>query len=824
MSSNIATNRLLIESEIEIAFKNALKTQKLELISKPYLSSTSSRGLLPSQVGSGNSSDSESEDYYYMTVICDNLLLYYSPNSAGPTSSKRSNNILTEINLSYNALSVLSFQLLLQTLTDLQISSLKVLQFNHCQLIKDHCIILKYFLLSIRSLQRLSVSSNQISNYGLQILSEAFLFDQDHLNSTSSATNSLLSKTLITGTTQPQGGRTGLGGDGKGNTSSSSPMSITAANIQQHFPTLPPNPDNAVFTLEELDLSDNAIQDSGILSFCRACLYYNKKLLTMKSISSSLKRLFFNHNQITDKGIYCLAQLLNSKLTSNSGNNINSNKPQLLPPNRFGINLEEISFKQNPHITSHGIICLLGNNHLSTNPTNNTNNNALANTPGDQFHNHLILYTNVMTCCIHQTLKHINFNECHLSLLIFQYLIPMISKGAFQRLETIHLEFSKNNSLEIIENSSKHYNKIYGNHLSTVKSVSSLSSNSINNYSSNHTSNSPHSSIVMSYCFQLLVEALLGINHKYRVSIKSIFLGQLPNIIFEQCILAKKKLQQYQQPSPNKEIIDYQNIYEDCRKSLEFMNPASEIFHISYISNVEQWLQAEQYHNALYTTTTPLLSVFSQVTSPDGKKVPNTNVSPLKGRNQQIPPKHPDTSQNKSLPKSSTSPFKGVSRGVDKGGSNAVDSQYQSPTKERSSDKDQKPRMPTPSFSPDLLDRRRSAGRSSSPQRAASRAKQAPSRSASPTKRLAGTSRAEEKNKSKNDQGSSQRDEEVDDSDDWISTTRSQQLRASQDIPEIDESEISELPPHYLKKLQQEQTVSSLIAYNYDIKLTSPYL
>ena len=71
--------------------------------------------------------------------------------------------------------------------------------------------------------------------------------------------------------------------------------------------------------------------------------------------------------------------------------------------------------------------------------------------------------------------------------------------------------------------------------------------------------------------------------------------------------------------------------------------------------------------------------------------------------------------------------------------------------------------------------------------------------------------RLDVKNKSKNDQGSSQRDEEVDDSDDWISTTRSQQLRASQDIPEIDESEISELPPHHLKKLQQEQTVSRIL-------------
>lgn len=683
------TNKLLYESEIELALRNAFHSAsdsdnnnhnggRLELAHKKYFMKD-----------------------YFLTVLTDGLSLYASkppitftrannpnnnnnnplpPSISIPQEMKTLN--LLEINLSHCSFTLKGFEMLLQTLAE-NIFTLQILNFTNCSLTKEFSSIVKNFLNSTRFLKKLILNNNFLSNYGLQIISEAFIFNNPNSSAaaaSSTSANNISNPGMFKGRVS------------RGNSISSmqgSPLTINneinsvtsgitlggSALGNSNWKFLPVAPENSIFTLQVLDFSNNQIQDSGILSLCRSFLYYNKKLLLMKSIYSSLKVLKFNQNQITDKGLYCVSQLLNVKLISANGNNspivpIGGNKSppkraNILVQNKYGVNLQELSFHHNPHITGDGIIAVLGYNHIATSTTG-------ANSPSPIQPSSL--FSPQSLCCIHSTLKTLDFGKCHLSLLIFQYLIPMITKGSFIVLENLNLDFTEENAREIVLCSAQQYNKVYGNNLSSVRSQIQTESSP--------TRAESNSNIVLSYCFQLLVDALLGINHKNRVSIKSIILGSLPKVIYDQCVDSMDILKD---PSKSQglskaEALLIHNKFEDCLKTLEFMNPASEIFHIPYISNILAWIQGKQYHNLLYMTTP--LSIFQtagQASSLENRKKEKAETKGNLGEEKkelaatkELPKEHPkepkelpqeSTMERTKLNHKSTSPFRGVNRG-----------------------------------------------------------------------------------------------------------------------------------------------------------------
>jgi hypothetical protein len=271
----------------------------------------------------------------------------------------------------------------------------------------------------------------------------------------------------------------------------------------------------SLFSLQFLDLSNNGFGDPGVLSLCRGILQFVRRSQGIGR-HIALKILKLSGSKMTDKGIQCLAQL------------INSSKP-IVPKNNGAINsfhLEELGLENCSAVSSKGLAMLFGD------PKNSS------------------------YCPLRKLSLSLNKS---LNIDLLKHLSFCIQYGSC-RLEVVHLEFSQDRAKECIRQSAK----IYGGLISTDE------------YS-------------LSEAFRELVDTLLNINHTQDVILKRIFLGSLPKSVFEMCVEGMDK--------------GDVNLYNDCIKALEYMNPAADIFQIPYITNISSWVRSKMYSNMLYITT-----------------------------------------------------------------------------------------------------------------------------------------------------------------------------------------------------------------------------
>ncbi len=276
----------------------------------------------------------------------------------------------------------------------------------------------------------------------------------------------------------------------------------------------------SLFSIQFLDLSNNGFSDAGILALCRGLLQFVRRSQGIGR-GVALKVLKLSSSKLSDKGIQCIAQL------------INSNKPIVKQgvESKF-FQLEELSLENCSDVTSHGLGVLFGDpKNISYSPLKKLN---------------------------------LSLNKS-LSIDLLRHLSFCIQYGSC-RLEILHLEFSQDRAKECIRQSAK----IFGGLVSTEE------------YS-------------LSEACRELVDTLLNINHTRDVVLKRIFLGALPKSIFELCVEGMEKSDV--------------NLYNDCFKALEYMNPAADIFQIPYITNISSWIRSKMYSNMLFIATPSAYSV-----------------------------------------------------------------------------------------------------------------------------------------------------------------------------------------------------------------------
>ena len=334
-------------------------------------------------------------------------------------------------------------------------------------------------------------------------------------------------------------------------------------------------------------------------------------------------------------------------------------------------------------------------------------------------------------------------------------------------------------------------------------------------------------------------------------------------MIYDQCLVAFTSLQELANNTKaaselgKADLLLIQNKYEDCFKTLEFMNPASEIFHIPYISNVRAWVQGKQYLNLLYMTR-PMISMLPQQQQQSQKpskekESPARRLSGSKQQEMATPPSKTENKEKRSSQPGSTgklhdktsSPFRGVARGaVGNNNNKASDSDNNSKSDREKSSKDKPEKredrdLPTLQIveSPRVSKKtnfssteeeeqeEKQRRRAFSPSPLSPKRSQSSSRPSSPTKQRRDMSPIASKSNSRPASPKKDRRKEAETSNDdqanVRSSSRSQSYdfsassnkqRASQKvIPEINEKEIQDLPSDQLKQLHQDHNVSVVI-------------
>lgn len=334
----------------------------------------------------------------------------------------------------------------------------------------------------------------------------------------------------------------------------------------------------SIYTLETLDCSQNELTDGGILSLSRSLLTFVKRSQILQAKGLSLPApgtpnasAFVSHFAPPIIRLKRLALDNNPLITDKSAIII----AQLI--NSKPINAPTINASNSPNRTNSTNLVLTKQNlfpllleelSLSNNPQISAKGiNALL---GDAKQT------------IYSPLKKLNVSYCQLSFSVLDTLAKNIQYGMVY-LEELYLEFSEEMALQCVNQSAEKIDKIYGN---------------------------TSQQMIMSEVFTYLTNVLLNVNHKRVVSVRLITLGKLPQVIFSQCIQSQEE--------------NLTLKFEDCIKTLDAINPASEIFRLPYISNVDAWIQSKIYDNILYNTK-PASSSRTKTTSPG----PSPVASPI---------------------------------------------------------------------------------------------------------------------------------------------------------------------------------------------------
>eukprot|EP01038_Epipyxis_sp_PR26KG_P003992 gene3992-5716_t len=287
----------------------------------------------------------------------------------------------------------------------------------------------------------------------------------------------------------------------------------------------------SLWSLCYLNLSNNNIGDVGVLALCRGLTHF---LMDISPINRqpSLKVLHLHGNRITDRGAYCISQLLNRKMnySKTSSNNLliqkNNNYDIYDENQQVSLSLMELGLNDNP-ISTYGMINLLGN-------------------PNEG---------------IISPLRNLFLARCQPTMEVIHHLINNIESYKFN-LEYIDLKFSYQSAHEMLVESSASAicQELVTSSSDTLKCISDV--------------------------FKKLNSArILRSKYDHPVKLSRIDFGELPKVIFQQCLWADQNKLSTQ--------------FEDMFNALEHLNNSSDLYGIPHIGNIYTWLKSQQFDNHL---------------------------------------------------------------------------------------------------------------------------------------------------------------------------------------------------------------------------------